>query len=103
MNKWYWLGAAALLAACDVPQAPVVTGPDGQARIQINTSGLTCYQTRCLDINPAARSVRMVGNRTTGIPSNINVSDGTVTPAEFRRLGEVAMLAGGMGSRGDNR
>lgn len=43
----------------------------------------------------------MMGNRTAGIPRDIDVSDGTVTPAEFRRLGEVAMLAGGMGSRGD--
>lgn len=103
MNKWYNLSAVALLAACDVPQAPVVTGPDGQAMIQINTSGLTCYQTRCLTIDPAARSVRMVGNRTTGIPSDISVSDGTLSPSEFQRLGEVAMLAGGMGSRGDNR
>ncbi|WP_170600299.1 hypothetical protein [Ruegeria arenilitoris] len=101
MRVFYWLGAVVLLAACDVPQAPVVTGPDGQARIQINTAGLTCYRTRCLDINPAARSVRMMGNRTAGIPRDIDVSDGTVTPAEFRRLGEVAMLAGGMGSRGD--
>ncbi|MBO9445827.1 hypothetical protein [Ruegeria sp. R14_0] len=101
MNKWITIGILGFLAACDAPQSPVVTGPDGQARIQINTSGLTCYNTRCLDINPAARSVRSVGNRTTGIPGDINVSDGTVTPAEFRRLGEVAALAGGMGSRGD--
>ncbi|EEX09242.1 putative lipoprotein [Ruegeria lacuscaerulensis ITI-1157] len=95
------VGAMVVLTACDVPQSPVVIGPDGQERIQINTAGLTCYQTRCLDINPAARSVRMVGNRTTGIPRGIDVSDGTVTPAEFRRLGEVALLAGGTGSRGD--
>ena len=101
MNKWITIGILGVLAACDAPQSPVVTGPDGQTRIQINTSGLTCYDTRCLDINPTARSVRSVGNRTTGIPGNINVSDGTVTPAEFRRLGEVASLAGGMGSRGD--
>ena len=101
MNKWIFLGVLGFLSACDAPQAPVVTGPDGQARIQINTSGLTCYDTRCLDINPAARSVRSVGGRTTGIPGNIDVSDGTVTPAEFRRIGEVASLAGGMGSRGD--
>lgn len=101
MKNWHWLGAVALLTACDVPQAPVVTGPDGQPRIQINTTGLTCYQTRCLDIDPDARSVRMMGNRTTGIPREIDVRDGTVTPAQFRRMGEVAMLAGGMGSRGD--
>jgi len=101
MNRWIYLTAVLVLAACDVPQSPVVTGTDGQTRIQINTSGLTCYQTRCLDINPAARSVRTMGNRTAGIPRDIDVSDGTVTPAEFRRLGEVALLAGGMGSRGD--
>ncbi|WP_037314343.1 hypothetical protein [Ruegeria halocynthiae] len=101
MNKWLCLGVLGVLAACDAPQAPVVTGPDGQPRIQISTSGLTCYETRCLDINPAARSVRMIGNRTTRIPGNIDVSSGSVTPAEFRRLGEVASLAGGMGSRGD--
>lgn len=101
MNKWIGLGALALIAACDVPQAPVVTGPDGQARIQINTSGLTCYDTRCLDINPAARSVRSIGNRTTRIPRNIDVSNGTVTPAEFKQLGVTASLAGGVGSRSD--
>ncbi len=101
MHKWISLGVLGVLAACDVPQAPVVTGPGGQQQIQISTSGLTCYESRCLDINPAARSARMVGNRRTGIPSNIDVSDGTITPAEFRRLGEVASLAGGMGSRGD--
>ncbi|NVO56145.1 hypothetical protein HW561_10130 [Rhodobacteraceae bacterium B1Z28] len=101
MRKWIGLGALALLAACDVPQAPVVTGPDGQARIRINTSGLTCYNTRCLDIDPDARSVRQIGNRTTGIPRNIDVSDGAVTPAEFEQLGVTASLAGGMGSRGD--
>ncbi len=101
MNKWVILAACGLLTACDVPQAPVVTGPDGQTRIQINPAGLTCYDTRCLTIDPRARSVRMTGNRATGIPGNIDVSDGTVTPAEFRQLGEKAMLAGGMGSRGD--
>lgn len=101
MYKWISLGAIAIVAACDVPQAPVVTGPDGQARIQINTSGLTCYNTRCLDINPAARSVRSIGNRTTGIPGNIDVSDGTVTPDEFRQLGITASLAGGEGSQSD--
>lgn len=101
MKKWIAFGALAALCACDVPQAPVITGPDGQARIQINTSGLTCYNTKCLDVNPAARSVRQVGNRTTGIPGNINVSDGTVTPAEFEQMGVAASLAGGMGSRGD--
>ena len=101
MNKWVFLGVLGLLAACDVPQAPVVTGPDGQARIQINTSGLTCYNNRCLDIDPAARSVRQIGNRTTGIPRNIDVSDGTVTPDEFRQLGTVASLAGGEGSQSD--
>lgn len=98
MNKWIGLGALILLAACDAPQAPVVTGSDGQERIQINTSGLTCYKTRCLDINPAARSVRQIGNRTTGIPSNIDVSSGSVTPAEFDQMGITASLAGGVGS-----
>ncbi len=101
MNKWMGVGALTFLAACDVPQAPIVTGPDGQQQIQINTSGLTCYNTRCLDINPVARSVRSIGNRTIGIPRNINVSDGTVTPAEFEQMGVAASLAGGMGSRGD--
>ena len=101
MNKWIFLGALGLLAACDVPQAPVVTGPDGQPRIQINTSGLTCYNNKCLDINPFARSVRQIGNRTTGIPGNIDTSDGTVTPDEFRQLGTVAALAGGEGSQSD--
>ncbi len=98
MYKWISFGALTLLAACDVPQAPVVTGPDGQARIQINTSGLTCYNNRCLDINPAARSVRQVGNRTTGIPRDIVVSSGSVTPAEFEQMGIAASLAGGVGS-----
>ncbi|RBW54846.1 hypothetical protein [Ruegeria sp. A3M17] len=101
MKKWMAFGILGFLAACDTPQAPVVTGPNGQPQIQISTSGLTCYDTRCLDINPAARSVRSVGNRTAGIPRDIDVSNGTVTPAEFRRLGEIASLAGGMGSRGD--
>ncbi|CUK07602.1 hypothetical protein RUE5091_02968 [Ruegeria denitrificans] len=101
MNKWIVLSALTLLAACDVPQAPVVTGPDGQTFIQINTSGLTCYNTKCLDINPAARSVRQIGNRRTQIPGNINVSDGTVTPDEFRQLGIAASLAGGEGSQSD--
>lgn len=98
MKKWGLFGVLGLLAACDAPQAPVVTGPGGQTLIQINTSGLTCYNTRCLDINPAARSVRQIGNRTTGIPGNIDVSDGTVTPAEFEQMGITASLAGGVGS-----
>ncbi|WP_281973287.1 hypothetical protein [Ruegeria faecimaris] len=102
MTKWSALFALGLLAACDVPQAPIVTGPDGQPRIEISTNGLTCYDRRCLDINPAARSVRMIGNRTTRIPAEIDVSDNLVTPAEFRRLGQVASLAGGVGSRGDS-
>ncbi|WP_419740767.1 hypothetical protein [Ruegeria sp.] len=101
MNRWIWIGALAALAACDVPQAPVVTGPDGQARIQINTSGLTCYERRCLDINPAARSVRSIGNKTTRIPGNIDVSSGTVTPDEFRQMAITASLAGGIGSGQD--
>ncbi|WP_170382090.1 hypothetical protein [Ruegeria atlantica] len=98
MNKWIGLGTLALLAACDAPQAPMVTGPDGQPRIQISTSGLTCYNNRCLDINPAARSVRQVGNRTTRIPRNIDVSSGSVTAAEFEQMGIAASLAGGVGS-----
>ncbi|WP_170329671.1 hypothetical protein [Ruegeria arenilitoris] len=97
MNKWVCVGLLGLLVACDVPQAPVVTGPDGQPRIQISTSGLTCYNNRCLDINPAARSVRQIGNRTTRIPRDIDVSDGTVTPAEFEQMGVTAALAGGVG------
>jgi len=101
MNKWIGTGILALLAACDVPQAPVVTGPDGQPRIQINTSGLTCYENRCLDIDPRYRTVRSVGSRTIRIPGNINVSDGTVTPDEFRQMGTAALLAGGIGSRSD--
>lgn len=101
MKSKMFLGALTLLAACDVPQAPVVVGPDGQARIQINASGLTCYDNRCLDIDPVARSIRQVGYRTTGIPRGIDVSDGTVTPEEFRKMGIAASLAGGMGS-GDN-
>ncbi len=102
MKKWICLGSLAVLAACDVPQAPVVTGPDGQVQIQINTAGLTCYENRCLDINPAARSVRSVGTRTIRIPGNISVSDGTITPAEFKQLGTATLLAGGIGSP-DNR
>ncbi len=101
MNKWICLGSLVALAACDVQQSPVVSGPDGQVQIQINTSGLTCYENRCLDINPAARSVRSVGTRTIRIPGNINVSDGTITPAEFKQLGTATLLAGGTGSRGD--
>ncbi|MFY2824414.1 hypothetical protein [Ruegeria sp. MALMAid1280] len=97
MRNWGILCVLGLLAACDVPQAPVVTGPDGQTRIQISTSGLTCYNNRCLDINPAARSVRQIGNRTTRIPGSIDVSDGTVTPAEFQQMGVTAALAGGVG------
>ena len=83
MNKWIGLGVLSLLAACDVPQAPVVTGPDGQARIQINTSGLTCYDNQCLYIDPFARSVRQIGNRAARIPGNINVSAGSVSPVEI--------------------
>lgn len=101
MKRWIGMGALALVAACDAPQAPVVTGPDGQARIQINLSGLTCYENRCLDINPSARSVRQIGNKTTGIPRSIDVSDGTVTPAEFKQMGIAASLAGGQGSGND--
>ncbi|WP_170772872.1 hypothetical protein [Ruegeria lacuscaerulensis] len=101
MNKWISLGVLGLLAACDVPQAPIVTGPDGQQRIQINTSGMTCYDTRCLYIDPAARSVRSNGLRTTRIPGNIDVSSGTVTPDEFRQMGVAASLAGGVGSASD--
>ena len=92
-----------MLAACDVPQAPVVAGPDGQPRIQINAEGLTCYENRCLDIDPVAQTVRSIGSRTIGIPSGINVSDGTVSADEFQQLGIRASLAGGMGSGGDRR
>ncbi len=101
MNKWIGMGILALVAACDVPQAPVVTGPDGQPRIQINTSGLTCYNTRCLDIDPSGRTVRSIGSRTIRIPGDIDVSSGTITPAQFTQLGTAALLAGGTGSRED--
>ncbi|MGI9368204.1 MAG: hypothetical protein ACR2O2_05140 [Ruegeria sp.] len=101
MNKWICLGIVTLVAACSAPQqSTVVTGPNGETLIQINTSGLTCYNSRCLDINTGG-SVRGVGRKATRIPSGINVSDGTVTPDEFRRLSEAANLAGGMGSGGD--
>ena len=101
MKRFTIPGLLFLLAACDVPQAPVVTGPDGQPHIQINTAGLTCFDNKCLDINPAARSVRQIGNRTTRIPGTIDVQDGTVTPEEFRQLGITAALAGGEGSQND--
>ncbi|WP_171131935.1 MULTISPECIES: hypothetical protein [unclassified Ruegeria] len=101
MNKWIGLGAVLCLAACDVPQAPTFVGADGQTRIEINPSGLTCFETRCLDIDPRARSVRSIGNRTTRIPGNIDVSSGSVTPAEFRQMAQVALLAGGQGSQSD--
>jgi len=98
MRRWGILGALLLMAACDAPQAPIVTGSDGRTGIQINTNGLTCYNNRCLDINPAARSVRQIGNRTTRIPDGIDVSDGIVSPAEFEQMGIAASLAGGVGS-----
>ncbi len=101
MTRWISLGALLVLAACDVPQSPVVTGPDGQTRIQINTAGLTCYETRCLDINPSTRSVRSVGSRTIRIPANIDISGGTISPDDFKQLGTTALLAGGAGSAGD--
>lgn len=101
MNKWIGAGLLALVSACDVPQAPVVTGPDGQPRIQISTSGLTCYENRCLNIDPARRTVSSIGSRTIRIPDDISVSDGTITPAQFKQLGTAALLAGGMGSRED--
>ncbi|WP_170473310.1 hypothetical protein [Ruegeria arenilitoris] len=101
MKKWAYFGVAVLVSACGTaPQAPLVTDADGQTVIQINTSGLTCYNSGCLEINPAG-SVRAVGYKRTRIPSGINVSDGTVTPEEFRRLREAAMLAGGVGSGSD--
>ena len=96
MRFWVCIGAMAVLAACDVPQAPVVTGPDGQARIQINTSGLTCYENSCLNINPYDRSINSVGNRTIRAPGNIDVSDGTVTPEEFKQMYLAARMAGGV-------
>ncbi|MEM9125135.1 MAG: hypothetical protein AAGB28_05105 [Pseudomonadota bacterium] len=97
-----WVACMVLgLAACDVPQAPLVTGPDGQQRIQINSAGLTCYDTRCLDIDSAARSVRAIGFETTLIPSGISVANGTISPDDFKRLGIVASLAGGEGSQSD--
>ncbi|KIC38675.1 hypothetical protein RA27_19855 [Ruegeria sp. ANG-R] len=99
MRVWVGIGTMAALAACDVPQAPIVTGPDGQVRIQINTDGLTCYETRCLDIDPAVRSVRSIGSRTISIPGNIDVSDGTIAVAEFKELGTAALMAGGTGSQ----
>ncbi|MEX0306340.1 MAG: hypothetical protein AB3N12_03035 [Ruegeria sp.] len=99
MRIWLGIGAMVFLVACDAPQAPIVAGPDGQMRIVINTDGLTCYQTRCLDINPTARSVRSIGSRTTGIPGNIDVSDGTIAVAEFKELGTIALMAGGKGSQ----
>lgn len=101
MKKWIVLGSIAALAACDVPQAPLVTGPDGQTRIQINTAGLTCYETRCLEIDPTRRSLRSIGNRRIRIPGNIDVSDGTVTIEEFKQMGVAASLAGGEGSGRD--
>lgn len=101
MNKWICLSLMTFASACSTPQqSPVVTGPNGETLIQINTSGLTCYNSRCLDINPSG-SVRGVGRKATRIPSGINVSNGTVTPDEFRRLSEAANLASGMGSGGD--
>ncbi|WP_247748098.1 hypothetical protein [Ruegeria sp. R13_0] len=67
-----------------------MTGPNGQIRIWINTSGLTCYDTSCLEIN-----------QTTRIPGNIDVGSGTVTPDEFRQMVITASLAGGIGSGQD--
>lgn len=96
MQKWIGLGALVALTACDVPEAPIVTGPDGQPRIQISTDGLTCYQNSCLRIDPFNRTVNSVGNRTISISGNIDVSGGTVSPEDFNRMYRSARLAGGV-------
>ncbi len=97
MKKWIYFGFAVLISACSPPpQAPLITNANGQTAIQINRSGLTCYKSSCLEITRG--SVRAVGLKRASIPTGIDVSDGTVTPDEFRRLRQSAMLAGGPGS-----
>ncbi len=97
MNRWTYLGFAALVSACTPPpQAPLVTDANGQTAIQINPSGLTCYDGNCIEITRG--SVRAIGHKRTGIPRGIDVSDGTVTPAEYKQMLQAAMLAGGPGS-----
>ena len=75
----------------------------GITRIQVNTSGLTYYETNCFDINRSACSVRSIGNRTFRIPGNIDVSNGTVAVTAFEHRGTAAMLAGRAESKGDRR
>ncbi len=78
-----------------------MTGPNGQTHIRTNTSELTCYDKRCLEINLAARSVQFIGDKTTRIPGNIDVSSSAVTPVAFRQIAVTASLAGGVGSGQD--
>ncbi len=97
MKKWACFGFAVLASACaTTTQAPLVTNAIGQTAIQINTNGLTCYNSACLEITRS--SVRVVGHKRARIPKGIDVSDGTVTPDEFQRMRQAAMLAGGPGS-----
>ena len=102
MKRWVIPGCFVLLAACaPPPEAPVITDANGQMQIQIDPSGWTCYQQTCLLINLAG-SVRIFGYYRARIPSDIDVSDGMVTPAEFARLRQVAIAAGQQRERGDN-
>lgn len=97
MNRWTYFGFDLLVSACSPPsQASLVTDANGQTAIQINTAGLTCYNGTCLEIKRG--SVRAIGHKRARIPNGIDVSDGTVTPSEYRRLLQSAMLAGGPGS-----
>ncbi|MEX0317966.1 MAG: hypothetical protein AB3N21_08430 [Ruegeria sp.] len=102
MTKWKLYPLICLLAACDVPSATLVTGSDGQTLIQINSGDLTCYNNGCLRIDASTRSMQLIGNRRTRVPRGIDVSDGLVTPEEFLRMRQAAMLAGGLTSP-DNR
>ncbi len=97
MNRWIYFGFTLLVSACNqLPQAPLVTDANGQTVIQINSSGLTCYESTCLEITRG--SVRAIGHKRARIPKGIDVSSGTVSLDEFKRMRQSAMLAGGPGS-----
>lgn len=80
------------LAACEpVPDNPTRQGASGP-EIQL-VHGKNCYQNLCFYYDSRRGFVTLRGKEGAPIPSSVNVSDGYMTPSEFRTLHQTAALS----------
>ncbi|WP_204112631.1 hypothetical protein [Shimia biformata] len=86
------LGTALALTACaPIPDNPTREGSAG-AEIAL-VPGKNCYQNLCFYYDSRRNRVSIPGKEGAPVPGRVDISDGYMTPSEFRTLHQTAALA----------